>query len=158
MGYRLLRRMPAPGKLIFYFSILCTFGLCGCAPRIEGKYQLKRMKDNLVVLPPPYWKQALNKPIKVQFSTPENSTNAKAHHCSISSGLYRLSSSGQHPLSKWTATLPSLASWQLAISNVSFPQEIDHFIDAIDRLELDSCLPSAAGTVKEQAIRENVQC
>src|SRR5713101_5218519 len=132
MDDRPLRRTTAPGKLISYCSILFALGLCGCAPKIGGKYQIKRMRDNLAVLPPPYWKQALNKPIKVHLSIPENSTNARAHHCSISSGLFRLSSGGQRSPSKWTATLPSLASWQLAISNGSFPQEFDHFIDAID--------------------------
>src|SRR5690348_14551827 len=114
-----------------------TLGMCACAPKREGKYQFKKMQDSFVVLPPPYWKQAADKPVKVQISIPKISANTKSDDCSIASSLLRLSPRSQHTPTKWIATLPSLAAWEQAISNDSFSHEFGHFLGEIDRLELN---------------------
>jgi hypothetical protein len=148
-------RVP-PGKLISIFSVMWTLGMCACAPKMEGKYQFKKMRDSFVVLPPPYWKQAANKPVKVQISIPKISANTKADDCSIASSLLRLSPRSQHTPTKWIATLPSLGAWEEAISNESFSHEFDHFLAEIDRLKLNGCLPAGAARFLEQGIRSSV--
>jgi len=149
------RRMLWIARLLVFISMLWTFGLCGCAPRIEGKYQLRKLKSDWVVVPPLYWKQALDKPLKVRVPISEKSLAPAADDCSVGGALFRLSLT-RRGSPKWTATLPSLTAWQSTILSGSFSREFDNFLDQIGRLESNGCIPARAAGDLEEAIRQSI--
>lgn len=149
------RRMLWVARLLVFCLMLWTFGLCGCAPRIEGKYQLRKLESDWLLVPPPYWKQPLDKPLKVRVPISETSLASAPDDCSIGGTLFRLSlTRGGSP--KWTATLPSLSAWQSTILSDSFSREFDNFLDQIGQLGSNGCIPARAGGDLEEAIRQSI--
>src|ERR1035438_2906250 len=87
------------------FFILLALATTACAPTRAGKYQLRKIEEGLVILPPPYWEQSPAKPIKLQISAPQIAASPQISGCSVSSGLFRASLSNASP-SKWSVVLP----------------------------------------------------
>jgi hypothetical protein len=149
----IFRRLFAYPTLLSF--ILLALATTACAPARVGKYQLRKIEEGLVILPPPYWEQSPEKPIKLQFSAPQTAASAQISGCSVSSGLFRASLSNGSP-NRWSVALPSFAAWQSSISNGSFLQEFDNFLHELSRVETGGCLPAGAGALLEQAVRESL--
>lgn len=133
--------------------VLLVIAFAACAPRMGGKYQIRRSEEGLLVIPPPYSQQPPGKPIKLQLSPQQSRVPASS--CSVESGPFR-ASIGRGSHFKWSVTLPSWESWQASLASGAFPQEFDRFLDELGKIETKGCLSADAGAQLERAVRESV--
>jgi hypothetical protein len=133
--------------------LLLVLAFAACAPRMGGKYQIRTTEEGLLVFPPPFWREPPGKPIKLQLSPQQSGVPASG--CSVESVPFR-ASIGRGSPPKWSVTLPSWESWQASVASGAFPQEFDHFLDELGKLETKGCLSADAGAQLERAVRESV--
>jgi len=126
-----------------------------CATGVGGRYQLRKVGEDLVVVPPPYWQRSAQKPVKVTISVVRNSPFRNSSECSAASGPFRLAlTDGSQP--KWSVTLPSFAAWQASILKGNFSQEFADFLDDLGKVETSGCLSAGIGALVERVVREGI--
>src|SRR5574337_1378505 len=136
------RKTSFRATFILTLSALVWGVNCGLAP--NARFRLGRLDGELVVVPPPYWKHAATRPIKLAVPVPAVSGPTQPPSCSIKSSLFRVAARGASSR-EGRVTLPALTDWQEASRSEAFRKDFDDILDKVDALEARKCMPSGSG-------------
>lgn len=148
------------GVLLRQFSgLLCltwfVLLFSGCRPAAVGNYRLEKIRDDLVLAPPPYWNRSKLRQVTLQFAIPAGAKITSARNCSIKSGPFRFYAGSKQP-SVWTVFLPSIDTWHESIERDQFGSQFEILRSQIGEREAEGCFPLCVAGLMDEAARESV--